>query len=155
MSYCFSGSSIKFQGHTGCKIDDLNPIWVRLLGRSQLSNPSDLPCCYPELFHQSVKSLLMMFLGLLATTWDDCWLLTILSMVSTLVIAMVYSCSDQRKKGRRPNWKHQILSLPGRCEYSIALRRHPTMLVICSQCFKKGCICFISVYFHFFFSTQV
>ena len=26
------------------KIDDLNPIWVRLLGRSQLSNSSDLPC---------------------------------------------------------------------------------------------------------------
>ena len=42
--YNFSGSSIKFQGHTGWKIDDLNPIWVRLLGRSQLSNPSDLPC---------------------------------------------------------------------------------------------------------------
>ena len=42
--YCFVRSSIKFQGHTGCKIDDLNPIWVRLLGRSQLSNPSDLPC---------------------------------------------------------------------------------------------------------------
>ena len=44
MPYCFLGSSIKFQGHTGWKIDDLNPIWVRLLGRSQLSNPSDLPC---------------------------------------------------------------------------------------------------------------
>ena len=28
----------------GRKIDDLNPIWVRLLGRSLLSNPSDLPC---------------------------------------------------------------------------------------------------------------
>ena len=42
--YCFSGPSIKFQGHTDWKIDDLNPIWVRLLGRSQLSNPSDLPC---------------------------------------------------------------------------------------------------------------
>ena len=28
----------------GRKIGDLNPIWVRLLGRSQLSNPSDLPC---------------------------------------------------------------------------------------------------------------
>ena len=42
--YNFSRSSIKFQGHTGWKIDDLNPIWVRLLGRSQLSNPSDLPC---------------------------------------------------------------------------------------------------------------
>ena len=44
MPYCFWGSSIKFQGHTGWKIDDLNPIWVRLLGRSQLSNPSGLPC---------------------------------------------------------------------------------------------------------------
>ena len=41
--YCFLGSSIKFQGHTGWKIDNFNPIWVRLLGRSQLSNPSDLP----------------------------------------------------------------------------------------------------------------
>ena len=41
MPYCFFGSSIKFQGHKGWKIDDLNPIWVRLLGRSQLSNPSD------------------------------------------------------------------------------------------------------------------
>ena len=37
-------SSIKFQGHTGWKIDDLNPIWVRILGQSQLSNPPDLPC---------------------------------------------------------------------------------------------------------------
>ena len=35
--YCFSKSSIKFQGHTGWKIDNLNPVWVRLLGRSQLS----------------------------------------------------------------------------------------------------------------------
>ena len=35
--YYFSGSCIKFQGHTGWKIDDLNPIWVGLLGRSQLS----------------------------------------------------------------------------------------------------------------------
>ena len=42
--YCFWRSSIKYQGHTGWKIDDLNPVWVRLLGRSQLSNPSDLPC---------------------------------------------------------------------------------------------------------------
>ena len=31
--YNFSRSSIKFQGHTDWKIDDLNPIWVRLLGR--------------------------------------------------------------------------------------------------------------------------
>ena len=44
--YCFSRSFIKFQGHTGWKIDDFNPIWVRLTGRSQLSNPSDLPCLH-------------------------------------------------------------------------------------------------------------
>ena len=44
LPYDFSGSSIKFQGHTGWKIDDMNPIWVRLLGLSQLSNPSGLPC---------------------------------------------------------------------------------------------------------------
>ena len=33
----------------GRTIDDFNPIWVRLLGRSQLSNPSDLPCQISEL----------------------------------------------------------------------------------------------------------
>ena len=32
--YCFSKSSIKFHGHTGRKIDDLNPIWDYLAGRS-------------------------------------------------------------------------------------------------------------------------
>ena len=44
-------------GHTGWKIDVSNPIWVRLLGRSQLSNPSDLPCfrvCYNQLVNFSV-----------------------------------------------------------------------------------------------------
>ena len=42
--YHFSRSCITFQGHTGWKIDDLDQIWARLLGWSQLSNPSDLPC---------------------------------------------------------------------------------------------------------------
>ena len=42
--YYFLRSSIKFQGHRGWKMYDLNSIRVRLLGRSQLSNPSDLPC---------------------------------------------------------------------------------------------------------------
>ena len=41
---CISRSSTKFQGHTSWKIDDLDQIWGRLLGRSQLSNPSELPC---------------------------------------------------------------------------------------------------------------
>ena len=44
--YYFSMSYINFQGHTGWKIDELDQIWARLLGRSQLSNPSDLPCFY-------------------------------------------------------------------------------------------------------------
>ena len=42
----FFMSFIKFKGHMGWKIDDLNPIWVRLLSWSQLSNPSDLPCSF-------------------------------------------------------------------------------------------------------------
>ena len=46
VSYYFSRPSIKFQCPTGWKMDDLNPIWVRLLGWTQLSNPSDLPCYY-------------------------------------------------------------------------------------------------------------
>ena len=50
--YCFPRPSIKFQGHKGQKIDDLDQIWARLLGRSQLSNPSDLPC-----FNRKVKFL--------------------------------------------------------------------------------------------------
>ena len=48
--YCFPRSSIKFQVHNGQKIDDLDQIWARLLGRSQLSNPSDLPCYIKVLF---------------------------------------------------------------------------------------------------------
>ena len=38
------GTKNAHQGHTGWLIDNLNPTWVRLLGWSQLSNPSDLPC---------------------------------------------------------------------------------------------------------------
>ena len=57
MPYCFLGSSIKFQGHTGWKIDDLNPIWVRLLGQSQLSNPSDLPCSMSSVKFQGHTAL--------------------------------------------------------------------------------------------------
>ena len=44
--YCFLSSSSKFIGHMGWKICDLNQVWVRLLGWSQLSNPSDLPCLF-------------------------------------------------------------------------------------------------------------
>ena len=49
--YCFSGSSIKLQAHMGWQIGELTPTWVRLLGRSQLSNPSDLPCWYRKFWY--------------------------------------------------------------------------------------------------------
>ena len=53
--YYFSRSSIKFQGNTGWKIDDWNPIWVRLQGRSQLSNPSDLPCSWSVVSNAALR----------------------------------------------------------------------------------------------------
>ena len=57
--YYFSRSSIKFQSHTGWKIDGLDQIWARLLGRSQLSNPSDLSCFVVlNLFTRTVMVLL-------------------------------------------------------------------------------------------------
>ena len=54
----FPSSSIKFQGNTGWKMDDLDQIWARILGRSQLSNPSDLPCscCFREFLAQGAPS---------------------------------------------------------------------------------------------------
>ena len=51
--YWFVRSSIKFEGHMHRKLDDLNPIWVRLLGQSQLSNPSDLPCFAENFSYQT------------------------------------------------------------------------------------------------------
>ena len=51
--YCFWRSSMKFRGHTGWKIDDLKPIWVRLLGRSPLSNPGHLPCFVSIILYSS------------------------------------------------------------------------------------------------------
>ena len=42
--YCLPSSSIRFQGHTGWKIDDLNPVWIRFNSRLQLSIPPELPC---------------------------------------------------------------------------------------------------------------
>ena len=45
--YYFSRLCIKFQGQTGRKVDVLDSSWARLLGQSQLLNPSDLPCLQP------------------------------------------------------------------------------------------------------------
>ena len=55
-----------------------------------------------------------------------------------------------------PSWHITLIcSLPYRLMQPSYLMRQTTLLVICSQYFWKGCICFISAYFHFFFSTQV
>ena len=46
--YCFAKPFVKFQSPTRRQIGDfvdLKTIWAILLGQSQLSNPSGLPCC--------------------------------------------------------------------------------------------------------------
>ena len=74
--YNFSRSSIKFQGHTGWKIDDLIRIWVRLQGRSQLTNPSDLPCFISILWNVLVFEIPLRGRQLLVyTTLSLTWLL--------------------------------------------------------------------------------
>ena len=65
VSYCFSRSSIKFHGHTGGKNWRFESN-LRLLGRSQLSNPSDLPCspC-------SLHCIIMKFSGVITMIKSD------------------------------------------------------------------------------------
>ena len=83
--YRFSWSSIKFQGHTVWKIDDLNPIWVRLLGRSQLSNPSDLPCIRQE--HHN-RGMIMSSKWLLDCMWQ------MLKFAMSLHQIILFSCDQ-------------------------------------------------------------
>ena len=60
--YYFSRSYIKFQGHTGWKFDDLDQICTRLLGQSQLTNPSDLPCFfYLDLVREHSAPMYLLF----------------------------------------------------------------------------------------------
>ena len=66
----FFWSSIKFQGHTGWKMDDLNRIWVRLLGWSQLSNPSDLPGSLTS--HKILRPWKNIFHWLFLDHWLSC-----------------------------------------------------------------------------------
>ena len=77
--YSYSRSSIKFQGQMDWKIENLNPIWARLLGQSQLSNPLDLPCLYIFLYH-----------------YNDVIMGAIASQI-TSIYSTVYSYADQRK----------------------------------------------------------
>ena len=70
----------------GRKIDVLNPIWVRLLGRSQLSNPSDLPCLQMHSLWENVWITITEFVhfdGLM----KDC------SNSSALAMGLVQSCT--------------------------------------------------------------
>ena len=59
----FSRSSLKFQGHMGLKINDLNPISIRLLGRLLLSKPERR--IYPSV---KIPSLLQIMACRLADT---------------------------------------------------------------------------------------
>ena len=69
----------------GRKIDDLNPIWVRLLGRSQLTNPSDLPCLMIDRSNKSKRNRprRKMFLPLL-------WYFTIIWCEYLMVLNMFH-----------------------------------------------------------------
>ena len=55
--YNFWGVIHQISRSHGRKISDSNPISVRLLGRSQLSNPSDLPCWEWE--HENIFEFLI------------------------------------------------------------------------------------------------
>ena len=118
--YCFSRSSIKFQGHTGWKIEDLNPISVRLLGQSQLSNPSDLPCFLMpnrvfQTFRQPWLSVAIFFIQTFGKCslyssvrwlWNRlkaCWVPVALSNTSQFVVLTV--CSAIVK------WCHALLEV--------------------------------------------
>ena len=81
--YCFWRSSVKFQGHTGWKIDDWNPIWVRLLGRSQLSNPSDLP--WYNHVRREDKHLCYH-----VRCWPSCTLFGQISILSCTLLSVMY-----------------------------------------------------------------
>ena len=67
MPFCFPRSSIKFQGHTVQNITDIDPNWAFPgLGRSQLSNPSDLPC-----WLCSHHPIIMKFSGVITSDKSD------------------------------------------------------------------------------------
>ena len=61
--YCIARSSVKFHGHTGGKNWRFESN-LRLLGRSQLSNPSDLPCLKMKACFLTPTWLAVMFIDL-------------------------------------------------------------------------------------------
>ena len=98
--YCFSMPSNKFQGHTGRKIDYLNPISVRLQGRSQLSNPSVLPC-----FNRSINpwghtrnsdTHISCYFMTIAIVYPKFWCEGFMTNLSFLVTAENWNPSDNR-----------------------------------------------------------
>ena len=45
MPYCFSRSSVKFQGHTALKIVEFDPNWAFPYCNSSLNSPMAMKCC--------------------------------------------------------------------------------------------------------------
>ena len=98
MPYHFSRSSIKFLGHTGGKIDDLDQIWARLLSRSQLLNPSHLPCCTCTNWIEHVTIGLLYVKVVLSNRIVSCRLYYWLSTFGNLVLNHSrFVCLIQRK----------------------------------------------------------
>ena len=88
LPYHFSRSSIKFQGHTGWKINDLDQIWARLLDRSQLSNPSDLPCCYLNKLMHAQRVVLPVIWDVITLMWCHCNVSYVSSHESEMLFTM-------------------------------------------------------------------
>ena len=94
--YCFSRSSIKFEGHMDRKIDDFNPILSKINKLAQLSNPSDLPCCFWIILYKwstgrKPKSWCILCCHLLVVSW-----LHTLSHIGWITVTM------------KTWWRHQM-----------------------------------------------
>ena len=95
MPYCFPRSSIKFQGHTGQNITDCDPNCFRTIGRSQLSNPSDLPCFLSGVGAKSCKTNIQRETTINISVRIELWDLSSKKCVSYKTVLSRYSLQFQ------------------------------------------------------------
>ena len=69
--YCFSRSSVKFQGHTGQRITDFNPNWVFPDCNSSLNSLMAMRCCTkPEVAQKICPIVFQGHSSNVKVTWD-------------------------------------------------------------------------------------
>ena len=99
-------------------MDDLNPIWVRLLGQSQLSNPSDLLCSLKGATNLDIDSW---SLGTLYLLIKQCVCVTVIGCVwLDWTINPGYTCITYNHKAPchhlNPWWTRYTMPPPGQNE---------------------------------------